>query len=249
MRRKRRGDADDSAGQLDSWLITFSDLCTLLLTFFVLLLSMSSLNQRAFRMVFHNFNASSGVLRYNQHDKVVLPQDMALKELVKSLESVYVLDVRDLDEITEERLETDENLNFLVSSGNALWIKKIDSNNAFSFIFGDKLLFESGTAQLNPSAYPLLDRIGEFLLASNYLVYVDGHTDSIPIHNAEFPSNRELSMARAYSVLHYLKDQVQVPARRLAMGGYGSSHPLAENTSAAGRALNRRVEIIMKKPR
>ncbi len=248
MKSKENNNFHSDEDKRDRWLITFSDLCTLLLTFFVLLLSMSSLNQRSFKMVFQNFNASSGVLRFSDKEKVSLQPDMVVKELMKSLQSVHTMDIRDLDEITDERVQTDENLNFLVSSGNALWMKK-DESDAFSLVFGEKMLFETASAQLNPSAYPLLDRIGEFLNSTNYLAFVDGHTDSIHIHNEMFPSNRELSVARAYSVLSHLLEHCNVPERRLAMGGYGSSHPLADNSSPTGREMNRRVEIIMKKPR
>ncbi len=248
MKSRQSSDSHSDSEKRDRWLITFSDLCTLLLTFFVLLLSMSSLNQRSFKMVFQNFNASSGVLRYSDREKVSLQPDMVTEELMKSLQSVYTMDIRDVDEITEEQVHTDESLNFLVSSGNAIWMKK-DETDAFSFIFGERMLFETASAELNPAAHPVLDKIGEFLNSTDYVAFVDGHTDSIPISNEMFPSNRELSVARAYSVLNHLIERNNVPSGRLAMGGYGSSHPLADNATPTGREMNRRVEIIMKKPR
>ncbi len=245
MRKKRNKDSAEQ-GPGDSWLITFSDLCTLLLTFFVLLLSMSSLNQRSFKMVFHTFQASSGVLHYIDREKISLPPDMVLEEITKTLQSVHIMDIRDLDEVRQELL-ADENFNFLVSSGNAVWIKR-DDLDTLSLIFGDQLLFESGSAELKPSIYPALDKIGAFILSANYIAFVDGHTDSIPIRTEQFPSNRELSVARAYAVLNYLIERCKIPASKLAMGGYGSSHPLADNATSAGREMNRRVEIIMRKP-
>ncbi len=245
-RKKRKKSSDDGLSSINSWMITFSDLCTLLLTFFVLLLSMSSFNDRTFKMIFQKFDASSGVLRHLAAEKVTVPPKMVVEELLKTLRTVRAMDIRDIDEVTEDELISDENLHFYVLSGNTLWIKK--DEDTLSFIFGDQALFESAEAELKPTAYPVLDKIGEFLEASNYLVLVDGHTDSLPIRTERFPSNVELSVARAYSVLSYLVEKGNVPASRLAMGGYGSSHPLADNATPEGRAMNRRVEVIMKRP-
>ncbi|GLI33559.1 flagellar motor protein MotB [Desulforhabdus amnigena] len=247
MRKKKNQEGEGNGGGEASWLVTFSDLCTLLLTFFVLLLSMSSLNQRAFRIAFNNFSASSGALYYNDHESVILPRDLAIKDLCKSLQSVYVLDIRDLDEVRKEEVSSDQKFNLLVSSGNAVWVKRSRATGKFSFIFGDKLLFEKGSATLNPRAFPILMKLGDFIRESNYSVFVEGHTDNIPIHTQSFASNEDLSLARAQAVLEFLLNRCDTDPRQMGMGGYGSSHPIASNETEAGREMNRRVEIIFKR--
>lgn len=250
IKRKRREEGRESGGPSQTvWMVTFSDLCTLLLTFFVLLLSMSSLNQRALRIAFNNFTMSSGTLYFNRHEKVHLMEDVAIRELCEGLASVYALDIRDLEEARMDGVESDREYNLLVSSGNTLWVHKSRLADKFSFIFGEKLLFKSGRATLNPQVFPILKMLGDFIASSGYYATVEGHTDDIPIHNEYFSSNEDLSLARAQAVLQFLVEQGTADPRRLAMGGYGSSHPLAENSTPAGREMNRRVEIIFQRSR
>lgn len=245
MAKKKKGKGEQEAGGSVSWMVTFSDLSTLLLTFFVLLLSMSSLNDKAIRSTFQNFDKTSGILFFKNREQVRLNADMAIKEIVKSLKSIYVVDVRDLDEITKVPLKKD--LKLVVSSGNALFVKKRWAPGSFSFIFGSQLLFESGSAQLKPSAYPVLEKFAAFLKEAPYQVYVDGHTDSRPVSGRDFASNDDLSLARAMAVARYLVDKARVPGDKVAVGAYGDSQPLVPNTTPEGLRMNRRVELIFEK--
>jgi chemotaxis protein MotB len=244
---KKRGYQDAKVGSKSSWMVTFSDLATLLLTFFVLLLSMSSLDDKAFRSAFHNFNSSTGILLFKESDQIRLAKDMVIQEICKSLESIHMLDIRDIDENTQGQVGSDKEFRILVSSGSGVWLNKGKEDTRFSFIFSDKLLFESGSSVLSWRAYSVLERLAEFLHSSDYRAYIDGHTDSVPIHNEYFASNDELSLARAHAVLDYLLFEGKVGPEKLALGGYGSSHPLRENTTDGDRAMNRRVEIIFEK--
>lgn len=244
MAKKRNKGGEENGGSA-SWMVTFSDLSTLLLTFFVLLLSMSSMNEKAIRSTFKNFDKTSGILYFKERQKVRHDPDMVMQDLIKSVKSVYIADVRRLDEVSKTPWKKDFKL--IVSSGNALLTKKRWSPGDFSFIFGDQLLFERGSATLKPAAYPILDKFARFLNEASYKAYVDGHTDDVPIRTAEFSSNEELSIARGYAVLDYLVTQGKVPPEKLALGGYGHTQPLAPNQTPEGRQLNRRVEIIFEK--
>ncbi len=245
-RKKKSNSNNGGGGGEDSWMMTFSDLSTLLLTFFVLLISMSSLNEQALRTAFHNFDRMSGILFFRNREAVKLPQDMVIKDIVKSLESVYVIDIRDINEESPSSL-SDREFNLLVSTGNLIWYKKEQLYRSFSFIFGDQILFESGSATLKPKAFPLLDKLAEFLRGSNYMVFIDGHTDNVkPRPTSPYPTNMDLSIARAMAVLNYFIDKGKVPPSKLAIGGYGDLLPIADNSTPQGRALNRRVELIFK---
>ena len=112
-------------------------------------------------------------------------------------------------------------------------------------VLTDNLLFDSGSATLQPGADQLLDEVGQLLnLDKSHPITVEGHTDNQPIANAQFPSNWELSTTRATNVVRFLISQ-GVSAYRLGAVGYADLHPIASNATAAGRAQNRRVEIVL----
>jgi chemotaxis protein MotB len=112
-------------------------------------------------------------------------------------------------------------------------------------VLTDKLLFDSGQATLQPQGEPLLEEVGQLLnVDQTHPITVEGHTDNVPIATAEFPSNWELSTARATTVVRFLIAH-GVSAGRLGAVGYADLHPIASNATASGRALNRRVDIVL----
>ena len=112
-------------------------------------------------------------------------------------------------------------------------------------VLTDKLLFDSGQATLKPGGLRLLDEIANLLnVDQTHPIVVEGHTDNVPIATAQFPTNWELSTARATTVVRYLITR-GVDRYRLGAVGYADLHPIASNATAAGRALNRRVEIVL----
>jgi chemotaxis protein MotB len=109
----------------------------------------------------------------------------------------------------------------------------------------DKLFFDSGSAQINAPALPTLDRIGEVIAGeARHPVEVEGHTDDRPIATSQYPSNWQLSGARAGAVVQRLA-AAGVSAKRMSLGGYAAEHPVASNATEAGRGQNRRVEIVL----
>ena len=112
-------------------------------------------------------------------------------------------------------------------------------------VLTDKVLFASGQATLQPEGAPLLEEVGQLLnVDKSHPITVEGHTDNVPIATAEFPSNWELSTARATTVVRFLIAH-GVGGGRLGAVGYADLHPIASDATAAGRALNRRVEIVL----
>lgn len=127
-------------------------------------------------------------------------------------------------------------------------IDVIVNEESVSFRINNEILFTSGQADLMPSGLEVLTRLAEVLARNDYQIAVEGHTDPVPIQNDRFPSNWELSTGRATSVLRHLQSQ-GIPASRLRATGYADTRPIAPNDSQAGRAFNRRVELIMEMPR
>jgi chemotaxis protein MotB len=109
----------------------------------------------------------------------------------------------------------------------------------------DKLLYDVGRADLKPDALPILDRVAQILTATSFDLRVEGHTDNVPIHTLQFPSNWELSATRAVSVIRYLVEVKNIDPVRLSAVGYGEFKPVASNETAEGKQSNRRVEMVL----
>ena len=111
--------------------------------------------------------------------------------------------------------------------------------------FEDALLFDFGKADINSSGLALLDKMASIIKKKSYVVRVEGHTDNVPIHTNRFPSNWDLSTARAVNVVKYFVEVGKINPKRLSAVGYGESRPMVTNDSPANRARNRRVEIVL----
>ena len=109
----------------------------------------------------------------------------------------------------------------------------------------DKLLYDVGRADLKPDALPILDRVAQVLTSTSFDLRVEGHTDNVPIHTLQFPSNWELSTTRAVSVIRYLVEVKKIPPTRLSAVGYGEFKPIVSNKTPEGRQSNRRVEMVL----
>jgi chemotaxis protein MotB len=246
-RNKTMTSIDDETSQKSTktaWMITFADFCTLLLTFFVMLVSMSALDSQAIRKALKNFGQAGGVLFFQKLESVSQSPSVVLKKISKRLHDVQAIEMQDIEEIqnlSEEQIEQ------LITSGKFIWYRKDEATKGLTFILNNDILFESGSAQLKPSAFPILDAIALFLKQSKYVAFVDGHTDNTPPGSkGPFGSNDELSFSRAKAVLDYLVDHCGVSPEKLAIGAYGDRMPIGDNSTPAGRAMNRRVEITLK---
>ncbi len=111
--------------------------------------------------------------------------------------------------------------------------------------FEDQVLFNFGRAAINPAGFVFLDKIADALDKIPYAVRVEGHTDNVPIQTRRFPSNWELSVARAVNVVKYFAEVSNIDPKRLSAVGYGESRPVAANDTRPNRAKNRRVEIFL----
>ncbi len=227
-------------GEVPGWMVTFSDLATLLLTFFVLLLSMSSMDDKSLRSLFTNFTSACGILNFKQLGEVYRPKDVLIEGIYQQLKESLV--IKRSDDTAEIPAETDET--FLKETGGQVVLQNVEGG--FKLVFGHKLMFESGRADIKKKMEPVLDQVAKFIKASSFQVYIDGHTDNVPINSSNFSSNTSLSLSRAYNVMIYLIDKGEVDSATIALGGYGAKHPVAGNDTPAGRDKNRRVEMIFK---
>jgi chemotaxis protein MotB len=234
---------NEEKNQRTAWMVTFSDLSTLLLTFFVLLLSMSSMNKLKMKSMFRNFTASCGILTFKEYGKIARPMETLIEELPETLKSALV--VRK-EELNNQKVDITSDLPRELFKGATGSLVFQNVKGGFKLVFGQELLFNSGSAQIRERARPMLAKIAQFLRITSYQVYIDGFTDNVPIHTELYPSNKALSLARAFAVMNYFVREEKLPSQNIALAGYGASRPVASNGTASGRAENRRVELIFK---
>lgn len=211
---------------VDRWLLTYADMITLLVALFIMLYSMSAVNQEKF----------GALARSMRREFQVLPEQNGGK----------VLGTRNVVDPLEQQASRLQQ--FLQKEGmqNQVRIRHEERGLVISLL-SDGTLFDLGSAELKPSAKQVLDRVAEVLRAVPNPVLIEGHTDNLPIRTAQYPSNWELSAARAARVLRYLVQKGGIPAERLIAVGYADTRPLVPNSSPANRAQNRRVDIAVLK--
>jgi chemotaxis protein MotB len=224
----------------NGWLTTFNDLVTLLMVFFVLLFSMSTINSDKGEALRYALQSGLGILREGQKVSISVkdtqpvrdmshistqPEDLQNKGRTESADS---LDVQALQYLESE-----------------LGIQVAHTRQGTRLSFEDQVLFDFGKAVINPQGFSFLDQIATAIKKVTYAVRVEGHTDNVPIHTKRFPSNWELSIARAVSVVKHFAEVNQIDPKRLSAVGYGKLRPVAPNDTPSNRAKNRRVEIIL----
>lgn len=238
-RRRRRAGGDGGAPgrSAPGWMVTYSDLVTLILVFFVLLFSFSTLDIQRFRAAMVALQGSWGIL---ERGRAVDPrQRMDFGSLQEMLPLDMVTPAAQLQEMVDELEDfiRENQLQDQVEVKQREW--------GVIVTFADQVLFDLGKADLKPESLEILDRVAETLRRWPNQVRVEGHTDNWPINTPQFPSNWELSTARATRVLRYLVEQRGLDPTRFAAVGYGEFRPLRPNDTPENRAVNRRVDIVL----
>lgn len=230
--KKRKGDSPPPGSP--AWMTTYGDMMTLLLCFFVLLVSMSTMEIEKFKAAAASLKGALSVLPFQER---VRPEPMTPKsadEIKKSEGRRRQTAVARLRRIIQEK-----NL--------AQFITVRETESGVHITIGDPALFDSGYATLKQDVLPILDAVVEVVSAGtgSENIRVEGHTDNVPIRNAQFSDNWELSIARSLSVIRYIRSKELIDPRRLRPVGCGEFHPVATNRTPEGRARNRRVDIYI----
>ena len=243
MIAKRNHNKEGSTPNPNMWMVTFSDLAMLMLTFFVMLLTMSSLDNKKLKEIFKYLREAGGVLE--------LAGTRGITDLAKLVaefnetQRSYEIDETLLRDLFIPLIKPDENAEQRLKDLSEL-VTITDDERGIVFSFQEKILFDLGKATIKDEAYAVLDSITTAIATCTNDILIMGHTDNIPIHSGVFQSNWELSTYRGLSVLEYFVEKKELPPSRFSAGGYGPSRPLYPNDTERNRALNRRVEIIFK---
>ncbi len=229
----------ENKGGAPAWIVTFADLMALLLTFFVLLLSFSTVDKEKYKAMVESmaraFGAPPAVIGDHPGGLVELPHPRPQGENGEDAGATRAA-VRDgmeralAKELAAKQVVIEERADDLLVR------------------FPEEVAFPSGAAELTPPIRAMLDKIAPSLRRHRGPIVVVGHTDDRPIYGRRFRSNWDLSAARAVSVVHYLIRRVGLPPERLTAQGQADTRPLFPNDSPAHRAANRRVELILQDP-
>ncbi|SFU91179.1 flagellar motor protein MotB [Alicyclobacillus macrosporangiidus] len=244
--RRPRHKSHGASGNHERWLITYSDLITLLMIFFVIMYAMSKLDVAKFMTLQQSLAAAL-------HQDREIP----LKNLGKTglVVPANPADTGDKAHTGSSDLPHDQQLDNLYNEMKAYIeqhhlqdkVSVANEPRGVRITLRDVVLFDTGQAVIKPQAQELLKGLVPFLQKLGNAIVVEGYTDNQPISTPQFPSNWELSAARAIGVVHFLAASGVQPDR-LSGVGYGEYHPVAPNDTEAHRQMNRRVNIVILRP-
>ncbi|MEA3416207.1 MAG: flagellar motor protein MotB [Thermodesulfobacteriota bacterium] len=228
--KNKHEDSEDKGGK---WLTTFNDMVTLLLTFLVLVLSLSASDQSKLEQAAWAMKA--------EFDN---PKPRKEKDVGKVF-TPFVIPIRNKAMMfKDKKRELAKRINKAVGGHEGIMDARVVKESVFVTI-GEKLLFETGMAEIkkrNNSAFKVLCPV---LKKTVCQIRIEGHTDNVPISNKQFSSNWELSTARAVNVVKYFISEGGIPPERLSAAGYADSKPIFPNVSDHNRNINRRVEVVL----
>ncbi len=253
----------------DRWLVSYADFITLLFAFFVVMYSISSVNEGKYRVLSDSIVSAfrdparafdpiqvGNLLRSPQQSTSDPERDKAVIELFRLPIPLQPDEVLDKETRTNESPQLDgvldEEARTLADSIESAMSELVDDGlievrrdkRWIEVVINSEILFASGSGELEVKATPVLEKLAGMLRPLENMIHVEGFTDNVPISNFDYLSNWELSAARAASVVH-LFSRLGVEPRRMAAIGYGEFRPVATNDTAEGRASNRRVVLVI----
>ncbi len=236
---KKRHAAASHGGSSERWLLTYADLITLLVAFFIVMFAGSRSDLAKFQALSVSLkNAFSPGAFGEGGNAGVLSAGGKGGDAVVSF--------ADLPPQQQDFLNISESLDtFAAQNDMGQQIDVSTSTEGIIISMSGVLLFDSGSSVLRAEASKALQTISDLIRPLPNKIRVEGHTDAIPPANPAFPTNWELSTSRAVSVLRFLTEKGAIPASRMVVAGYGEYQPLADNDTRQGRALNRRVDIAI----
>ena len=240
----------NSNDYINRWVISYADFVTMLLALFMVMFAANSMGDLKVKDVNNSIqkvftNKTVDVSKTSTEDVADVENGEVVKKQNESKSIVEntgdtildggdgILDGQKIVDIIKSNLDVETS------------VKVIKNDKGIVIRLEDTMLFDQGSAIIKPQAKAMLDKISFSLTKFDNPILIEGHTDSMPIRNEKFPSNWELSTARATNIIKYLTEVRKFPPGRLSAVGYGEYMPIAENTSPQGRAKNRRVDIIV----
>ncbi len=267
MARKRQEEPDSIEG---GWINTFADLMNLLLCFFVLLFSMSTVDADKYEQIVASFSERINIfdgggsavgegafVSSGTSQKVTVEQffnefeengsDPSQTEDSSELSEEKKYEQKKLEELKEKTEEIYTEVSEMAAEKDVQDMINVNMDEKYQYVqisLNGAILFDSGSDEIKTSALGVLSKVGDILkVYDRHLIKIEGHTDDVKISSTKFPNNMWLSTARATRVFEYFKDQKKLNPKTLEATGLSEYHPVATNDTEKGRAKNRRVEI------
>lgn len=238
---------------LERWLVSYADFITLLFAFFVVMYSIANQDKAKIKQITDSIARS-----FSGHSTMI---DLGTGQTV----SVFTNPASDMGHVidsplgrTNARPQPTPELQKIaqrVEESLAYQLQTTDLKDTLRMVYDDRGLiirfaaskiFKPGQVHVEKAYFPMLDKIGEILADSERVIRVEGHTDNGPIPaGSKFPTHWDISIARASWIVRYLKAKFNIPSSRLSAAGFADGQPIASNKTEEGRALNRRVEIVV----
>lgn len=237
--RRRGGHGGGSHGSGERWLITYADLITLLLVFFVVMYALSQVDKAKYERLKDSLSRSLNVVDMEgtgHRQDTVMDGGTGVLDQTNPVQTLEQNEMQNMAKRIQEMAKAAE-LEGMVET-------KID-DKGLTVSISNAGFFEPGEATLRQEAIPILDDIGRMLKSFNHAIRVEGHTDDLPISTPKYPSNWELSAVRATSMVRFLVERHSLDPHRLSGAGYGEYYPKVPNDTEAHRAQNRRVDIVV----
>lgn len=211
-----------------AWMVTYSDMVTLLLTFFVLLLSMANMDKRKFFDAIGSLKGAFGFLQSSSVSEVNKPQVISYAPM----DDDYVARLYNRVQSMLSRLRIDREIDLVQDRGAVILRVK------------EAILFDAGSTELKPQALPILREIAGLIKPLPLLLRIEGHTDNEQPSDPKI-TNWDISVQRAVTVLKFYAGEDLVPLDRMSAVGYGDRRPVAPNLGPDQQAINRRVEFVL----
>ncbi|WP_434564523.1 flagellar motor protein MotB [Thermoanaerobacterium thermosaccharolyticum] len=226
----RHDDDEEKKENSERWLLTYSDMITLLMIFFIVLYTISTVNSQKFQQIAASLGKTFDGTNY------VVGQYSG-NSILDSIKTANNANTNNTIESQLDKLIKQNNLQNMVTY-------KVEERG-FVISLNDTLLFDTGSADVKPDQKATLIKIGNILKTMPNYIRVEGYTDDVPINNSQFHSNWELSVIRATNVVEILVNDVKIDPAKISAVGYGEYRPIVPNDSDKNRQLNRRVDIVI----
>lgn len=247
------GDPKRPPAGVPAWMATMADLVTLLLTFFILLLSYSTMDVVKFRALAVSLHDALGNGSYS-NDGVFMnsPNPIDFENTERNSASPVSLEESGADQPKIKEVNQNDKLaedisKVVAEAGLQDTVTVKSSSRGVLMQVQGQVFFSSGNAAMKPESHTFLDEVARLIATSEYNVSIEGHTDDTPINTPEFPSNWELSTARAISTLRYMVENARIDPGRLSSAGFADTRPIVPNDTEEHQRQNRRVEFVMYK--
>ena len=248
MLKKRKQESDEHADNHERWLVSYADFITLLFAFFIVMYAVSSVNEGKYRVL-----SSSLVSAFKSDNSSNLAPSKATEFSPISIQQLNQTDsIKLIDNLSFQRTKKQEKMKSmaknilhalepLVKDGQ---VRVTQSSLGITVEINASVLFSPGQAKLADNSSLTLQAVAHVIKGHEHEIHVEGHTDNLPIQTENFPSNWELSSARASSVIRLFIEN-GVEAHRLTALGYGENRPIETNETPEGRKRNRRVTVMI----